>query len=97
MTTPHTAQPSGLAVGAQGRLRSRVGSFPEARPVLGEVTETLCAAGTEDLGWTGCECFPWASHTPGESSSAEVGAFPGRAIPRARVPFRPDDHSSDGE
>ena len=31
------------------------------------------------------------SHTPGESSLAEVGAFPGRAIPRARVPFRPDD------
>ena len=24
-------------VGIQGRLRSRVGSFPEARPVLGEV------------------------------------------------------------
>ena len=37
-----------------------------------------------------------ASHTPGESSLAEVGAFPGRAIPRARVPFRPDDHSPDG-
>ena len=32
-------------VGAQGRLRSRVGSFPEARLVLGEVTEALCAAG----------------------------------------------------
>ena len=25
------------------------------------------------------------------------GAFPGRAIPRARLPFRPDDHSPDGE
>ena len=46
-----------------------VGSFPEARPVLGEVTETLCAAGTEQFGRTGS------------------GAFPGRAIPRARVPF----------
>ena len=60
--------------GTPALLRSRVGSFPEARPVLGEVTETLCAAGTEDLG------------------GPDVGAFPGRAIPRARVPFRPDDH-----
>ena len=80
---------------AQGRLRSRVGSFPEARPVLGEVTETLCAAGTEDLRWGGCGCFPRASHTPGESPfvcrGVVVGAFPGRDIPRARVPFRPDD------
>ena len=67
------------------------------RPVLGEVTETLCAAGTEDLRWTGCGCFSRASHTPGESTLAEVGAFPGRAIPRARVPFRPDDHSPDVE
>ena len=31
--------------GAQERLRSLVGSFPEARLVLGEVTEALCAAG----------------------------------------------------
>ena len=35
--------------------------------------------------------FPQASHTPGESSLAEVGAFPERAIPRARVPFRTDN------
>ena len=76
----------------QGRLRSCVYSFPEARPVVGEVT-----VGTEDLGWTGCGCFPRASHTPSESSIAEVGVFPGRAIPQARVPFRPDDHSPDGE
>ena len=75
----------------QGRLRSRVGSFSKARPVLGEVAETLCATGTEDLGWGRCGCFPRASHTLGESSLAEVGAFPRRAIPRARVPFRPDD------
>ena len=54
--------------GAQGRHRSRVGSFPEARPVLGEVTETLCAAGTEDFEQTGCGCFPRARHTPGESA-----------------------------
>ena len=82
-------------VGAQGRPRSRVGSFPEVRPVLGEFTETLCAAGTEDLRWGGCGCFPRASHTPGEipfvCRGAVVGAFPGRDIPRARVPFRPDD------
>ena len=32
-------------VGAQGRLRSHVGSFPDARLVLGEATEALCAAG----------------------------------------------------
>ena len=31
--------------GAQERLRSLVGSFPEARLVFGEVTEALCAAG----------------------------------------------------
>ena len=43
--------------------RSRVGSFPEARPVLGEIAETLCAAGTEDLRWGGCGCFPRARHT----------------------------------
>ena len=61
------------------------------RPVLGEVAETLCAAGTEDLRWGGCGCFPRASHTPGESPLAEVGAFPGRVIPRARGPFMPDD------
>ena len=45
-------------VGAQGRLRSPVGRFPEARPVLGEVTETLCAAGTEDLGGPDVGAFP---------------------------------------
>ena len=60
-----------------------------------EVTETLCAAGTEDLWWGGCGCFPRASHTPGESPfvdrGAVVGAFPGRYIPWARVPFRPDN------
>ena len=70
---------------AQGRLRSRVGSFPEARPVLGEGTETLCAAGTQDLRWGGCGCFPRASHTPGESPfvdrGAVVGAFPGETYP----------------
>ena len=82
---------------AQGRHRSRVGSFPEARPVLGEVTKTLCAAGTEDLGRTGCGCFPQSRHTPGESAFAEVGAFPGRDIPRARVPFRLDSYSVDEE
>ena len=32
-------------VGAQGRLGRLVASFPEARLVLGEVTEVLCAAG----------------------------------------------------
>ena len=32
---------------------SRVGNFPEARPVLREVTETLCTAGTVDFGRTG--------------------------------------------
>ena len=51
-------------MGAQGKLRSHVGSFPKARPVLGEVAEILCTAGTED-----------------------VGAFPGRVIPRARAPL----------
>ena len=30
------------------------------------------------------------------SGGPYVGAFPGRAIPRARVPFRPDDNSQDG-
>ena len=42
----------------------------------------------------GCGCFPGASHTTGESPfvcrGAVVDAFPGRDIPRARVPFRPD-------
>ena len=80
----------------QGRLISCVGSFSEARPVLGEVTETLCVVETENLGWTGYGCFPRASHTSGESSLAEVGVFPGRAIPRSRVPFRSDEHSPDG-
>ena len=55
-------------VGAQGRHRSRVGSFPEARLVLGEVTETMCTAGTKDFGRTGSGCFPRARHTPGESA-----------------------------
>ena len=32
-------------VGAQGRQRCRVGKFPEARPALGEVPETLCPTG----------------------------------------------------
>ena len=32
-------------VGAHGRLRRLVDSFPEARLVLGEVTEALCVTG----------------------------------------------------
>ena len=79
-------------VGEQGRHCSRVGSFPEARPVLGEVTETMCAAGTSE---TRCGFFPRASHTPGESAFAEVGAFPGWDTPRVRVPFRLDRYSPD--
>ena len=47
--------------------------------------ECLCGSG----------CFPRARHTPGESAFAEVGAFPGRDIPQARVPFRLDRYSPD--
>ena len=32
-------------VGVQGGQRRRVGNFPEARPALGEVHETLCPTG----------------------------------------------------
>ena len=76
----------------RGRHRSRVGSFPEVRPVLGEVTETLCAAGTEDLGRTGCGCFPRArvplrkwvlspgETYPGESAFYARQLFPGRGL-----------------
>ena len=39
--------------------------------------------------------FPRASHTPGESAFAEVGAFPGWDTPRVRVPFRLDRYSPD--
>ena len=76
---PHLGSRKKDPVGAQGRLRSRVGSFPESRLVLEEVTEALCAAGERtssetDVGVAGliveydCGCFPRASHTPGESA-----------------------------
>ena len=46
----------------------------------GEVTETLCAAGTEDLVRTGCRCFPRVRRTSGESAFWDRPLFPGRVL-----------------
>ena len=66
-----------------------------------EVAETLCAPGDRGppvgpvVGVAGGWIIPPSLYTgsliiPPFRVRALVGAFPGRAIPRARVPFRPD-------
>ena len=52
-------------VGAQGRQRCCVGNFPEARPALGEVPETLCPTGVKTSGEMEVRGI-WV-HTPGET------------------------------
>ena len=58
-------------------VRSRVGNFPEDRPVLGEVTETLCNAGTEEVR------SMWVL-SPGET-------YPGRECLLAVDSYSPDE------
>ena len=69
-------------VGAQGRQCCRVGNFPEARPALGEVPETLCPTGGVDFGRDG--------------SARYVGAYPGRSLPWARIICAECCYSPDG-